>query len=560
MGKHCEKCRQTVKTDDFLCPYCGHILGQPVYNATRQKVDRKIPWRQILLTFGMVVLIAAILATAWGISRLTKNMDTTAPTVPTTASTEPPTVAPLVSYHVKLTADTKYWIPGITVHFCKDGQELYSGKVEADGEITFVAPKGEGYSIRLSDLFPALDFHYGDAQIPFPEGSNTLNYHLENKDVQYTVRVVNTAGEPVPDVMVEFVAKSGQFIQQQVSDSNGESVFASAYDPMCYATVQSIPDEYVMISQTSGFEDGSFVTTIALRTYEECNIDSDHIFTVKFRDEYGQPVKDLYVLLYGQEGESTATLQSMVCFTNQQGCFTFAGDPAYTYQVRIPNNPDYSDKYFTFEPGSNELNVELFLHTPLSEYTYTVRFYNQMGEPIPGVTIFYEHNGEYFQKTSNEEGRISFPSVHKDPTQVKFRILSVPAGYKVSSADLIMEYTFKPDSRTLGVELEYQTVQYTVWVYVPLSGGENAGVSGVEFDILVGEERYSCQTKGSASCRVVLPFVYSVEQFSVELIELPGFYKDYVISDYTVGGDEDLRFIVIYISPPQELSAEEGTT
>jgi glucose-6-phosphate isomerase len=36
---------------------------------------------------------------------------------------------------------------------------LYSGEVDADGKITFIAPKGEGYSIRLSGLFPALDVH-----------------------------------------------------------------------------------------------------------------------------------------------------------------------------------------------------------------------------------------------------------------------------------------------------------------------------------------------------------------------------------------------------------------
>lgn len=559
MKNRCPKCKQKLQGGEFLCPRCGHILGQAVCSAPKQK--RKIPWRQIFRVLGLILLIAAILAAAWGVNRLAAYLDPTDPTLPTPGPTEPATTAaPLISYHVNLSADTKYWISGITVHFCKDGKELYSGQVESDGKITFVAPRGEGYYIRLSNLFPSQVFHYGNLEIPFPEGSNLLTFHMENKDIDYTVRVVNSKGQPVPDVKVGYVPHSGQQIQYAITGSDGLCVFTAAYDPDATCSIVSIPNEYVMLEYDSLFEMGSFETVVMLQTYEECNIDAEHIFTVNFRDEYGQPVKDLYVILYGQKGDDASTWESLYYVTNKQGSFTFAGYPEYTYKIHIPNNPDYFGKRFTIEPGTHELNVELYLHTPLPEYTYSVKLQNQNGEPIEGVRIAVPIGEKLVYYTSDQEGLVTFQSEHWDPQEVYFMIASTPAGYGYGSDGEILKYSFPANRRDMVITLQKSVVEYNVILYWDPENGNSTKIMGAEFDILVDGKRYLCKLDDRGQCKVELPRVVSSDQISFDFTKLPEKYQPYIVNKCVVSVEESFPYISIRIGPVPKQDREYMVT
>lgn len=547
MDKRCEKCGKKLKNEAFICPNCGHILGTPVHAAPRNKSRRKLPWRKLLGAVGVVILILGLLAAAWGISRFVEDLATT---VPTTAPTEPPTtLAPLVNYRVELSADTKHWLDGITVHFCKDGQALYSGEVDADGKITFIAPKGEGYSIRLSGLFPALDFHYGDAEIPFPTGSNVLRYRLANKDIHYAVRVVNTAGDPVPEVKVEFNAHNGKFIKDGLTDSDGEAFFKSSYDPQCYATMLSVPDEYILVDTKYSYEFGSFVTEIVLQTYKECHVDPENLFTIRVRDEYGQPVKDLYVFIYAQIGDDVTTWVSFGCETNQQGNITFTGTTEYFFQVRIPYNPDYADIRFPFEEGSHELDIQLQLHTPLDAYTYTVEFVDQFGLPVPGVEIRdYVNDVQNVKYKSDENGIISFSSKHWDPSLVHFSITQVPIGYDYVDTSFDKRFTFPTDSRTITIELQSKTEVYNVFVYW-VTDGISSIMPGTEFTIYLGGRQYFCTVNSKGECKVELPYFVSASRLSITFTYLPEKYQDYVIDSIQVGGNTGFMYISIHLGP-----------
>ena len=547
MLKHCEKCGKKLNQEAFICPHCGHILGEPVHATPRHKPQRKLPWRKILRALGVLILILGLLEAAWGISRFVKGLDTT---VPSTAPTEPPTtLAPLVNYRVELSADTKHWLSGITVHFCKDGQELYSDQVDAEGKITFIAPKGEDYSIRLSNLFPALDYHYGNLDIPFQEGTNILRYHLANRDIQYAVRVVNTAGDPVPDVKVEFNAHNGKFIKDGLTDSDGEAFFKSSYDPLCYATMLSVPDEYILVDTKYSYEFGSFVTEIVLMTYEECHVGPENLFTIRVRDEYGQPVKDLFVFIYGQIGEDTTTWESIGCFTNQQGNITFTGSMDYSFQVRIPYNPDYADVRFPFEEGSHELDIQLQLHTPLDAYTYTVKFVDQFGLPVPDVAISYsvsDVQSEIYR--SDEDGIVTVISGQRDPSLVQFRVCDVPIGYEYVNTSFEKLVSFPSDSRSLTIELETRVEEYDIFVYW-VTDGISSKIPGAQFTVSIGGKRYPCTVNYKGECTVELPYFTSVSDLSIEFTYLPDKYQEYKIENISVGGSSGFMYISIHLSP-----------
>lgn len=558
MVKHCEKCGKKLNQEAFICPHCGHILGTPVHAVPKNKSRRKLPWRKLLGAVGLVILILGLLAAAWGISRFVEDL---AATVPTTAPTEPPTtLAPLVNYRVELSADTKYWLDGITVHFCKDGQALYAGEVDADGKITFIAPKGEGYSIRLSGLFPALDYHYGNIDIPFPEGTNILRYHLANKDIHYAVRVVNTAGEPVPDVKVEFNAHNGKFIKDGLTDSDGEAFFKSSYDPLCYATMLSVPDEYILVDTRYSYEFGSFVTEIVLMTYEECHVGPENLFTIRVRDEYGQPVKDLFVIIYGQIGDDVTTWESIGCFTNQQGNITFTGTMDYSFQVRIPYNPDYADIRFPFEEGSHELDIQLLLHTPLPEYTYTIQFQDQNGQPIADVKVAVPTDEKLLYFTSDQDGIITFQSQHRDPSEIYFVIASAPAGYGYTNGDEMEEYSFPANSRNMVMTLLSSVLEYSIFLHWDPPGGRSTKIIDAEFDIIIHGKRYLCRINELGHCKVELPRVVSNEQFSFDFSKLPEKYQPYIFYYSTVLVDGDTRIISFHIGPMPEEEVEYRVT
>ena len=556
MVKHCEKCGKKLNQEAFICPNCGHILGTPVHAVPKNKSRRKLPWRKLLGAVGVVILILGLLAAAWGISRFVEDL---AATVPTAAPTEPPTtLAPMVNYRVELSADTKHRLDGITVHFCKDGQALYSGEVDADGKITFIAPKGEGYSIRLSGLFPALDVHYGEAEIPFPTGSNVLRYRLANQDIPYTVRVVNTAGDPVPDVKVEFNAHNGKFIKDGLTGGNGEAVFEAAYDPLCYATMLSVPDEYIMVDTKYSYEFGSFVTEIVLQTYEECHVGPENLFTIRVRDEYGQPVKDLFVFIYGQIGEDATTWESIGCFTNQQGNITFIGTMDYSFQVRFPYNPDYADIRFPFEEGSHELDIQMRLHTPMEEYVYTVKFMDQFGLPVPDVAINYfvsDVQNEIYR--SDENGIVTFTSGQWDPSLVQFQVSQVPIGYQYVNTSFDKRITFPSDSRSMTVVLKSKTVVYDIFLYW-VTDGISSKMPGTEFTIYLGGKQYFCTVNSKGECKVELPYIDSESRLSIAFTYLPEKYQDYIIASIQLRGDGAFNSIVITLCPPEEPPVDDG--
>lgn len=452
MGKYCGKCSAELSDDDFLCPHCGAIWGDRIYHApqvetvceeevvleqpkaeepTEETQPQKKQHRWLLPVAAAVLILGFVLL--WlGSDRNPGAGENSTPSassehmtlgqIPQTSPSVPATNAPTtVPYTIQITTETEYWLEGITVHFCRNGKELWAQQVDSEGKVTFYATKGDGYSIRLSNLRPSLAYHYGDTEFLFPKDTTKLFCNLENKPIDYTVQVVNSADEPVRDVLVLFSSRNGQFVKEVLTDSEGYCVIRSDYDPVAYCQILSLPNEYALLEYGSKFEYDSFDTKIVLNTYGECGISAEQVYTVKLHDEYGEPLKDMVVQVSGFLLEDDSLEYNQTFRTNQQGCITFAGSDAFYYRVKILNERNYSGKSFHFVEGSRELVVEL------NKYTYTVQFVDQYGNPIQGVEMCRKGDSVFY--SSDQEGKVSFELRNAGQERVCIVILHIPEDY-----------------------------------------------------------------------------------------------------------------------------------
>ena len=410
--------------------------------------------------------------------------------------------------------------------------------MDSEGKVTFYATKGDGYSIRLSNLRPSLAYHYGDTEFLFPKDTTKLFCNLENKPIDYTVQVVNSADEPVRDVLVLFSSRNGQFVKEVLTDSEGYCVIRSDYDPVAYCQILSLPNEYALLEYGSKFDYDSFDTKIVLNTYGECGISAEQVYTVKLHDEYGEPLKDMVVQVSGFLLEDDSLEYNQTFRTNQQGCITFAGSSVYYYRIRILNNPDYYQPY-TFAEGSRELTVQMKLHT------YTVTFIDQYGQPVPGVEIYREEKDGTVYYTSDEDGTISFVP-KKDPDErVYFLLEHPPVGYQEG----LDEFFFLDNSTNMVVAFQKLNVEYHIIFSAVLPNGMSTRVDGA-FDIIINDVRYSCETDLYGKCTVELPYLSSVNQISIDLITLPEAYASYLLSEISLSEQYDWPVITIRIGSP----------
>lgn len=549
MEKKCQRCKKTVSGDDFICPYCGAILGDdmviPVTDSEKKRGIKR-PIRQSLRwVCGAVLLALAVLAAGFlwkGFQNVL--LPSAAPSAPETTQT----TAPLVTYNIQIKLDDRNTLKGATIQVYSGDQVVYVCQSGQYGKATIILPASDDYYIRLSDLPTQLQMIYGEISFPFSQGQRDMVVVLEEEPVPYTVTVVNEAGEPLPGALLSF--NSYDDGQSVLSDENGRCVFYSMYtEEGNYASIEYTPTGYYSLSKQIKFIGGSVNAEVVLHKYEDMELlDSQCIYTVQVVDEYDAPVSDLdvYVCFGGSVGHGGPEYAIKTNgLTNLDGFFTFVGDRATQYSIMIPKHPDYSDKEFLFEEGSTHQKIRLEMHK--TEFTYTVRFVNQYDEPIPGVEIAVSNRADFEQLmryTSDENGIISFRSKEPEPSFVIFWLTSVPDGYDLDTQMRNMYY-FSPYSRTISVELTHQT---TITVVddegVPIPGA----VINVDYHSIVYS--LSGETNENGQCFFFLP---TNEYFKVEIVSLPDGYEYLVFAPSWIEGFE--REVIIkplrYSSPTE---------
>lgn len=189
MNKTCQKCGASLQENDFLCPNCGAIYGQPVYEAPKQEEQpapapekqHKLPLA-VVSVMGLLVVIVCVLlwnpfqpaqtpttapAATSGvfptISAVPMPPPTTEPaTVPTTV---PPTTLPFHMKRLDWTLNAKVVDP--------TGRLISNGTVKISGLITKNADAAD--TIVLTIVFPSTcSYLFGNDKEYFDRGGGLL--------------------------------------------------------------------------------------------------------------------------------------------------------------------------------------------------------------------------------------------------------------------------------------------------------------------------------------------------------------------------------------------------
>ncbi len=463
MRRKCEKCKQSISADDFICPHCGTIVGDPVSYAAivNAKVVNGGKKRSRFIV-PSVIMLALILLVGAGIlfvkSFFDANIDSTTGQISTSTTTTPTiteSTLPLVTYSVHISASDKTDLTGTIAHVYNDGHLVYSGQLQKNGKVQFVLPKSNGYYIQLTGLPVQYTVHYENERFFFINFSETLQIVLEPKPVPYTLKVVDSKGDPISGVGIRFNS-SGHPSQDAVTDENGCCVFTATYGVGIHScNFTFVPNGYVLPETYFYLRPEKLDFTFDLQTYAEAGIHKDKVYTVRVVDENGEPITGVSLLVYDVD-DGTSIYRGT---TNMEGCFSFVGKFDAVHNVSIQKNADYYGVNFTFEKDTQELIIQLDHKAPGTKYTYTVKFTAFVDThmvPVAGVQIGYWHpdSGELEHYTSDENGIVTFETITADPAAVQFKITYFPDGYCVDGpAD--WDYGFDAYRRSTSIMLDY---------------------------------------------------------------------------------------------------------
>ncbi len=558
MADRCLRCRKKVNSDDFLCPNCGAILGDPISYAkiagAKEPIKGKLSLRVIVAAVTAMVLLALVVGAAWVLYpyiRENFHLGAGIPNQPVPEATQ--STAPLAVYTVSVKTENKTKLTGTCIHIMQGETELYSSRIREDGVATFVLPQSDDYSIRFTDLPFQYEYHYKDAVYSFEPGTDSLAVVLVEKPVPYSIKILNSAGEPLPGTGLIFY-RSSQGAQFGVTDENGICEFLTNYGVgSCSVKVTFAPNGYVSGDYFT-FVSDKLDFTFELQSFQEMGVAEQEIFTVRVVDEYGAPVTN-QAIVATSSGGSLGTNTSMG-YTNMDGCYMFiaAEEIGYTrHVVKIQNNPDYFETEFEFEPGSNELVIQLDLHKDSGEeYAYKVRFVDQFGDPVPGVTISVSVTNQSLQKsyTSDEDGMITFFEQESDPTLISFTVVSCPSLYSTEETS-DTRYSFNKNGRMLQMTLTYKgRTDFTVRVL----DDQGNPVPGVELWI---SQSIIGTTDENGIC---IFHLFANQYYQISVTRYPPSHNNYMISMSGSLGPNAKEVLIIIKPKPQNRPIDQTTT
>ena len=447
MDNRCPKCSHKLQSNDFICPSCGHILGQAVAaTATAKeqknvhKKERKFPWGILL-----GILLLALLAVGIILIGNSEPQPTTAPTEPTNTQT----TAPLVSYKVQVKNAANRGMEEVQIHMYRGEELLFTFEADKYGKATFILPQCDEYYGMLSNLPAPYHITHKDAKFPFENGQQELVVKLEKLDVAYTARVIDEAGKPIEGVLIDFGLEKLLTDAQGICTHYRQYVQSGLNIRILYA-----PTGYYVEPGLLFFQDGTSQAEVVLKRIEGLQLgDDQQVYTVSVIDEYGKPVVGQRI---GVTHHEAFEMMDYSAYTNGDGIATIVGGVNAPFAVGILDLPDYYGVLYSFDPGSNHLQIQLELYK--TEFTYTIAFVNQAGAPVPGVTLKAYTVDSSWQATytSDENGVISFVSEEAEPWNLFFFVTDTPEDYPMDPSTRIV-YSFE-NGRSRVLTLLHQTV------------------------------------------------------------------------------------------------------
>jgi hypothetical protein len=152
-----------------------------------------------------------------------------------------------------------------------------------------------------------------------------------------------------------------------------------------------------------------------------------------------------------------------------------------------------------------------------SEFTYTIQFVNQIGAPVPGVTVQVYKADVSWQAvyTSDDNGVITFVSEEAEPRNLLFHVTDAPEDYPTDPRNRITYYFV--NSRTRVVTVLHQTV-------ITLLDDQGKPIVGAQLHLQSDTDSVKDQegvTDENGQCVFVLP---ENSAFSVSVVSVPDGY------------------------------------
>lgn len=367
MADKCPRCHRKLNSDDFLCPQCGAILGDPVSYAKISKgrgQKNQIFNPRILAALSAMFLLLVLLAAAvWSMHPLFDQFlkELFHSNQPESVPTQ--TTAPLAVYTVEVRSAQNNDLKGTCIHLMYGDRELYTSRIGEEGTASFVLPESEGYSVHLTCLPVQYQVNYGKEVFSFEAGQRSLKILLENESVQYSIKAVDSVGRPIAGVGIMFYA-SGKDEQSGITDESGVCTFVTDYSTGAQAaSITFVPNGYVHNDRSILFSKDSLVSEVVLQTYEEAGYDLKDIYTIRVVDENGNPASDVRLSVKGyfndESGQGSIWTSGT---TNTDGCFSFHYSGKLQCQIRILDRVEYRDVTFEFDEDQHEMQIQLDLH------------------------------------------------------------------------------------------------------------------------------------------------------------------------------------------------------
>lgn len=307
MDKICARCGFKMHEDDFLCPECGAIFGEPVYVPPRReapKTDETQPQKQkkwfIAIPIAItVVLVALLLLDPFSVDQHGSDVPSGSSAIsasPQESSSGSIPEIPASTFSVTVVDGAGKPLQGIDVTLRYADITVTT---DENGVALFVVTKlmaSNNWFVSLSNV-PAGFYYQSEYSFPVAEKCQLITLYCSEGDplpdnIEYTVKVVDENNDPVKDVAVYFGAitplSSAVNDVTAITDSSGEVKVEIYEDLSVYVTILFVPNGYsnATVNQILYFAKGSREMTITL-TKEELG---SSYYMLRLIDQNGDPV------------------------------------------------------------------------------------------------------------------------------------------------------------------------------------------------------------------------------------------------------------------------------
>lgn len=153
MDRICAKCGLELQENDFFCPQCGAIYGEPIYEAPKVEekpvpAEKKRGIRCFLIVGAITLVIVLVSLTLWNPFRSAETLPPTAPAATSTDPTVPTTWWPILPTETSPPVETVTDAEILEVY----NQWFYSGRGDVSAyNVEHYGQYGGAYAVIVRD-------------------------------------------------------------------------------------------------------------------------------------------------------------------------------------------------------------------------------------------------------------------------------------------------------------------------------------------------------------------------------------------------------------------------